>query len=263
VHLRGVRNVVRALDRADDARTVLGVDVLDGVLEPRWRCARTRRAPPSSSRATSPTPRATRSRMRPSRSVRNVVRALDRADDARTVLGVDVLDGVLEPHVEELHRHRGQPDQGCDRRDLACRCPGLLLAVRPGAAQMWMWAGRQACQPAAAISWPQAPSVGIWYGAGRLVLVTQQLYFPGDVHNEDDIAGAVKPELMLDPQDNPPSVGIWYGAGRLVWISKWPFSSAATVPRNSHLGHPHQGPRSGLPAGHPAALLPGRRPQRG
>lgn len=31
-------------------------------------------------------------------------------------------------------------------------------------------------------------------------LVTQQLYFPGDVHNEDDIAGAVKPELMLDPK---------------------------------------------------------------
>lgn len=32
--------------------------------------------------------------------------------------------------------------------------------------------------------------------------LTQQLYFPGDVHNEDDIATAVKPELMLDPQPN-------------------------------------------------------------
>jgi catechol 1,2-dioxygenase len=31
-------------------------------------------------------------------------------------------------------------------------------------------------------------------------LVTQQLYFPGDPHNEDDIASAVKPELMLNPQ---------------------------------------------------------------
>jgi catechol 1,2-dioxygenase len=31
-------------------------------------------------------------------------------------------------------------------------------------------------------------------------LVTQQLYFPGDEHNDDDIANAVKPELMLDPQ---------------------------------------------------------------
>jgi catechol 1,2-dioxygenase len=31
-------------------------------------------------------------------------------------------------------------------------------------------------------------------------LVTTQLYFPGDPHNEDDIASAVKPELMLDPQ---------------------------------------------------------------
>ena len=29
-------------------------------------------------------------------------------------------------------------------------------------------------------------------------LITTQLYFPGDPHNEDDIASAVKPELMLD-----------------------------------------------------------------
>lgn len=34
-------------------------------------------------------------------------------------------------------------------------------------------------------------------------LVTQQLYFPGDPHNSDDIASAVKPELMLDPQPHP------------------------------------------------------------
>jgi catechol 1,2-dioxygenase len=31
-------------------------------------------------------------------------------------------------------------------------------------------------------------------------LLTTQLYFPGDPHNEDDIATAVKPELMLDIQ---------------------------------------------------------------
>ncbi len=31
-------------------------------------------------------------------------------------------------------------------------------------------------------------------------LITTQLYFPGDPHNEDDIASAVKPELMLDPK---------------------------------------------------------------
>ncbi len=31
-------------------------------------------------------------------------------------------------------------------------------------------------------------------------LLTAQLYFPGDPHNGDDIASAVKPELMLDPQ---------------------------------------------------------------
>lgn len=30
--------------------------------------------------------------------------------------------------------------------------------------------------------------------------LTAQLYFPGDQHNEDDIASAVKPELMLDPK---------------------------------------------------------------
>jgi len=30
-------------------------------------------------------------------------------------------------------------------------------------------------------------------------LLTAQLYFPGDEHNDDDIASAVKPELMLDP----------------------------------------------------------------
>jgi catechol 1,2-dioxygenase len=31
-------------------------------------------------------------------------------------------------------------------------------------------------------------------------LITAQLYFPGDAHNEDDIASAVKPELILDPK---------------------------------------------------------------
>ena len=31
-------------------------------------------------------------------------------------------------------------------------------------------------------------------------LITTQLYFPGDPHNDDDIAPAVKPELMLDPE---------------------------------------------------------------
>lgn len=30
--------------------------------------------------------------------------------------------------------------------------------------------------------------------------LTAQLYFPGDPHNEDDIASAVKPELILDPR---------------------------------------------------------------
>lgn len=32
-------------------------------------------------------------------------------------------------------------------------------------------------------------------------LLTAQLYFPGDAHNDDDIASAVKPELILDPKD--------------------------------------------------------------
>lgn len=34
-------------------------------------------------------------------------------------------------------------------------------------------------------------------------MLTAQLYFPGDPHNEDDIAAAVKPELMLDPKIQP------------------------------------------------------------
>ncbi|MCK8646699.1 catechol 1,2-dioxygenase [Mycobacterium colombiense] len=33
--------------------------------------------------------------------------------------------------------------------------------------------------------------------------LTAQLYFPGDPHNGDDVATAVKPELMLDPQRQP------------------------------------------------------------
>ncbi len=32
--------------------------------------------------------------------------------------------------------------------------------------------------------------------------LTAQLYFPGDPHNDDDVASAVKPELVLDPQDD-------------------------------------------------------------
>lgn len=38
-------------------------------------------------------------------------------------------------------------------------------------------------------------------------LVTQQLYFPGDPHNEDDIASAVKPELMLDVKERQDGQG--------------------------------------------------------
>ena len=38
-------------------------------------------------------------------------------------------------------------------------------------------------------------------------LLTAQLYFPGDEHNEDDIASAVKPELMLDPKPSADGTG--------------------------------------------------------
>jgi catechol 1,2-dioxygenase len=38
-------------------------------------------------------------------------------------------------------------------------------------------------------------------------LITTQLYFPGDPHNDDDIAGAVKPELLLDPRRREDSDG--------------------------------------------------------
>lgn len=34
-------------------------------------------------------------------------------------------------------------------------------------------------------------------------LLTAQLYFPGDEHNDDDIASAVKPELILDTRHEP------------------------------------------------------------
>lgn len=39
-------------------------------------------------------------------------------------------------------------------------------------------------------------------------LITTQLYFPGDPHNDDDIAAAVKPELMLDPKPAADGVGV-------------------------------------------------------
>jgi len=42
--------------------------------------------------------------------------------------------------------------------------------------------------------------------------LTAQLYFPGDEHNDDDIASAVKPELMLDPKPaGDGSVAVEYG----------------------------------------------------
>lgn len=39
-------------------------------------------------------------------------------------------------------------------------------------------------------------------------LLTAQLYFPGDEHNEDDIASAVKPELILDPIPSAGGTGV-------------------------------------------------------
>jgi catechol 1,2-dioxygenase len=42
-------------------------------------------------------------------------------------------------------------------------------------------------------------------------LLTAQLYFPGDEHNDDDIASAVKPELLLDPKATADGEAIDYG----------------------------------------------------
>ncbi|MFD2465756.1 catechol 1,2-dioxygenase [Amycolatopsis silviterrae] len=42
-------------------------------------------------------------------------------------------------------------------------------------------------------------------------LLTAQLYFPGDEHNDDDIASAVKPELLLDPRPSDNGETIDYG----------------------------------------------------
>ncbi|WP_417235348.1 catechol 1,2-dioxygenase [Arthrobacter sp.] len=39
-------------------------------------------------------------------------------------------------------------------------------------------------------------------------LLTAQLYFPGDPHNDDDIATAVKPELLLDPKPAASGTGV-------------------------------------------------------
>ncbi|RAX46905.1 catechol 1,2-dioxygenase [Arthrobacter sp. AQ5-05] len=39
-------------------------------------------------------------------------------------------------------------------------------------------------------------------------LLTAQLYFPGDEHNDDDIATAVKPELLLDIQPATDGTGV-------------------------------------------------------
>lgn len=39
-------------------------------------------------------------------------------------------------------------------------------------------------------------------------LLTAQLYFPGDPHNDDDIATAVKPELVLDPKPAASGTGV-------------------------------------------------------
>ncbi|MDO2934869.1 catechol 1,2-dioxygenase [Paeniglutamicibacter sulfureus] len=39
-------------------------------------------------------------------------------------------------------------------------------------------------------------------------LLTAQLYFPGDAHNDDDIATAVKPELLLDIQPATEGEGV-------------------------------------------------------
>jgi len=42
-------------------------------------------------------------------------------------------------------------------------------------------------------------------------LLTAQLYFPGDEHNDDDIASAVKPELLLDPKPADGGESVTYG----------------------------------------------------
>jgi catechol 1,2-dioxygenase len=43
--------------------------------------------------------------------------------------------------------------------------------------------------------------------------LTAQLYFPGDEHNEDDIASAVKPELVLQPEPAADGAGATVGYG--------------------------------------------------
>jgi catechol 1,2-dioxygenase len=40
--------------------------------------------------------------------------------------------------------------------------------------------------------------------------ITTQLYFPGDPHNENDIADAVKPELIVDPTSTADGIDVEY-----------------------------------------------------
>ena len=46
--------------------------------------------------------------------------------------------------------------------------------------------------------------------AERCLPITTQLYFPGDPHNTDDIASAVKPELMLNPRQAGDGIDVEY-----------------------------------------------------
>jgi catechol 1,2-dioxygenase len=91
----------------------------------------------------------------------------------------------------------------------------------PGAGRDWRRVSlRRWSSGASSTSWYQIPTDGAtgaliraagWHAwrpahlhmkvsAPGYQLITRQLYFPGDPRNQDDIASAVKPELMLDPK---------------------------------------------------------------
>ena len=61
--------------------------------------------------------------------------------------------------------------------------------------------GSRGCGWCRGVEWQeQRPHLHLKVSAPGHELLTAQLYFPGDEHNDDDIASAVKPELILAPK---------------------------------------------------------------
>jgi protocatechuate 3,4-dioxygenase beta subunit len=86
---------------------------------------------------------------------------------------------------------------------LALVAGGLGVAVVPASARALPLAGvmfRDLTDAAAGWHAWRPAHIHVKVSAPGHEQLTAQLYFPGDEHNDDDIASAVKPELVLDPR---------------------------------------------------------------